>query len=367
MSPAYTLYGARISYYTGKVRAYLDWKGLPYAEVPATAQVYRDVVLPRVGAAVIPVVVTPEGQTLQDSTDIIEALEQRHGGPAITPASGVRRLVAALLELYGDEWLLIAAMHYRWHHNRDWAQAAFGALSAPDAPAHKQREIGAQLAAPFAQAAAALGAGSPAMQAAIEASYEALLDELDAHFALHACVLGTRPSVADFGLYGPLYAHQYLDPASGALMRRRAPQVVRWVQALETQRAPLSGEFLAGDAIPPTLEPVLRRQMREQLPVLVDTAGRLGAWLAEHPGETAPRSLGRHTFTLDGVAGERIVRPYSLWMLQRARDVYRSLSDAERSRADALLTRVGGEAFQAFPDPPRLVRKGLSVAAEALA
>jgi glutathione S-transferase len=360
MSPT-TLYGARISYYTGKVRAYLDWKGLPYTEVSATAEVYGSIVLPRVGVPVIPVVVTPEGDTLQDSTHIIETLEQRHGAPSITPGGGVQRLVAALLELYGDEWLIIPAMHYRWHHNRDWALQAFGQLNAPEAPLAQQRAIGAERAVPFAKAAQLLGANTPAMQSAIEHSYEALLDELNAHFARYDYVLGSRPSIADFGLYGPLYAHQYLDPASGALMRAKAPHVVRWVQRLETQAAPRSGDFLANDDVPDTLEPVLRRQMHEQWPVLVDTACRLRPWLADHPGEVAPRVLGQHSFTVAGETGERIVRPYSLWMAQRARDIYLALQGRERARADALLARVGGDLFRNFPDPPRLARRGLSV------
>lgn len=358
----YTLYGSPISYYTGKVRAYLDWKGLPYEEVLASAEVFRDVILPRVGFAVIPVVVTASGETLQDSTDIIETLEQRHGGPGITPPGGVQRLAAALLELYGDEWLVIPAMHYRWHHNREWALRAFGELSAPHAPPDEQLAIGTRRAGPFAQAAVLLGASTPQMQGAIERSYEGLLGELDAHFASLPHALGSRPSIADFGLYGPLYAHQYRDPASGALMRRLAPNVVRWVQRLERQEAPLSGAFLPHDEIPATLEPVLRRQMREQMPVLADSVRLLDPWLDAHPGEPVPRAIGQHTFTLEGVTGERIVRPYSLWMLQRARDVYRGLAPDERLRADAWLDRVGGEVFREIADPPRLVRRGLSVA-----
>jgi hypothetical protein len=71
----YRLYGAKISYYTGKVRAYLRWKGLAYEEILATADVYRDVIVPRVGFAVIPVVITSADEALQDSTEIIEELE----------------------------------------------------------------------------------------------------------------------------------------------------------------------------------------------------------------------------------------------------------------------------------------------------
>lgn len=358
----YTLYGSPISLFTGKVRAYLDWKGLPYEEVQATAEIYREVVLPRVGFPVIPVIVSDTGETLQDSTDIIETLEQRHGAPAITPGGGLQRLAAALLELYGDEWLVIPAMHYRWHHNRDWALRAFGELNAPQATPDEQLAIGTKRAGPFAQAAVLLGAGAPQMQAAIEQSYEALLAELDAHFQLHPYALGTRPCMADFGLYGPLYAHQYRDPASGELMRRLAPNVVRWIQRLERPTAPLTGDFVEGDAVPATLEPVLRRQMREQMPVLADSAQRLQAWLVEHPGERIPRAIGQHGFEIEGVRGDRIVRPYSLWMLQRARNVYLSLQGAERARADAWLERIGGQGFRALQDAPRLVRSGLSVA-----
>lgn len=363
MAPTpYRLYGAEISYFTGKVRAYLRWKGIAYDEILATATVYRDVILPRVGFAVIPVVVTSANETLQDSTEIIEELEQRHPHPTIVPRGAAQQLVGQLLELYGDEWLVIAAMHYRWHHNREWAIKAFGEVNAPEAKAEEQVAIGSRRAGPFAQAAVLLGA-EPHMHAAIEASYEGLLRELDLHFRLHRYVLGDRPSIGDFGLFGPLYAHQYRDPFSGAHMRRMAPDVVRWV---ERMRHPVSGEvgeFLADDAIPETLLPVLRRMMREQLPVLVDSAARVRAWLVSHPGEVVPRSIGMHRYTIEGVRGQRIVRPYSLWMLQRARDTYRDLTAAVRQRVDELLRSVGGHAFLTFADPPRLARQGLSVQA----
>jgi glutathione S-transferase len=358
------LYGAEISYFTGKVRAYLRWKGLPFDEISADAAVYREVIVPRVGFPVIPVVVTPEDETLQDSTDIIDALEHRHGEPFVHPSSPVQRLVAALLELYGDEWLVIPAMHYRWHHNRRWAMKSFGELSAPHATPEEQMAIGEKRAEPFANAAVLLGA-APEMHAAIEASYEALLGELDRHFSAYPYVLGERPCVGDLGLVGPLYAHQYRDPASGELMRRLAPNVARWVERMQHAPAPRSGEFLAGDRIPSTLLPVLGRMMREQMPVLVDSSRLLREWLALHPGQRVPRSIGMHAYELEGRRGTRIVRPYSLWMLQRARDVYRQLSAVDRAAADGLLEDVGGRSFIAFQDGPRLARDGMSVGVEA--
>jgi glutathione S-transferase len=357
----YTLYGAQISYFTGKVRAYLRWKGIPFTEVTPTAGIYRDVILPRVGFPVIPVMVTPNGDTLQDSSDIIDALERAHGGPSVFPAGGTQRLVSALLELYGDEWLVIPAMHYRWHHNRDWAIRAFGEVSAPDATPEEQVAIGSRRAAPFAQAAVALGA-APHMHAAIERSYESLLGELDRHFAVTPYALGTRPSIGDFGLFGPLYAHQYRDPASGALMHRLAPNVVAWVERMRDAPSPRAGDFVPDDQVPDTLLPVLRRMMREQLPELVDTATALHHWLAAHRDEKIPRSIGTHSFEIEGSRGERYVGCYKLWMLQRALDVYRGLTASERERADRLIDAVGGQALRSFDELPRLERDGLSVA-----
>src|SRR6056297_2621150 len=94
----YRLYGGEISYYSGKMRAYLRHKGIPFDEYTATREVYKEVILPRVGWPVIPVVVTPDDETLQDSSDIIDALEQRFPEPAVYPEGPCQKLAALLLE-----------------------------------------------------------------------------------------------------------------------------------------------------------------------------------------------------------------------------------------------------------------------------
>ena len=56
----YQLLGSEISYFTGKARAYLRWKGVDFKEVTATRDVYTTTILPRVGWAVIPVMIAPD-------------------------------------------------------------------------------------------------------------------------------------------------------------------------------------------------------------------------------------------------------------------------------------------------------------------
>ncbi|MCC5886515.1 MAG: glutathione S-transferase N-terminal domain-containing protein [Gammaproteobacteria bacterium] len=364
----YRLYGGEISYYSGKVRAYLRHKGIPFEEQQATREVYKEVILPRVGWPVIPVVVTPDDQTLQDSSDIIDALEQRFPEPSVYPEGPCQKLAALLLEVYGDEWLKIPAMHYRWNHNTDWIIREFGRLSRPDGTAEEQYEIGERTCRPFRGSLPALGVSESTIPA-IEASYEALLGDLDAHFAKHPFLFGNRPSIGDFGLIGPLYAHQYRDPASGALMERIAPSVVAWVKRMvEPANADTKGEFLPDDDVPDTLLPVLARMAAEQFPVLASTRTAFEAWNAAHPEEAIPRGIGMHGFTLQRdtpqqAQGERAIFPFDLWMLQRPQDHYRELDGSGRAAADAFMTRFGSDgALLAPSNPTRLTRVAFRLA-----
>lgn len=344
MSDRYQLFGAQVSYFTGKARAYLRYKDIPFDEVLATREVYRNVILPRVGWAVIPVVITPEDETLQDTTDIIDALELRFPESPVYPATPRQRLAALLLEVYGDEWLVIPAMHYRWNYCYDWVVLEFGKLSAPDRPEEEQRAVGERNAKAFHGALPPLGVNDTTRRA-IEISYEALLGDLERHFRQHAFLFGSRPSIGDFGLIGPFYAHLYRDPYPGELMRRTAPSVAAWVERMQDPK-PGTGAFLPDDEVPDTLLPVLRRMADEQLPVLVETVAATAAWLDAHPDEEIPRGIGMHDFTLlrgtpDEVTSQRVIRPFSQWMFQRPLDFYRGLGGAARESCDELLEAIG--------------------------
>ena len=113
----YTLYGTEFSLYSGKVRAYLKYKNIPYQEVHPTISTYKKIIVPKTGVSYIPVLQTPNDDYLQDTTHIIDTLEKDFPENSIYPTTPKQRLVSLLFELYGDEWLLIPAMHYRWNYN----------------------------------------------------------------------------------------------------------------------------------------------------------------------------------------------------------------------------------------------------------
>lgn len=340
------LYGAPLSLYTGKARAFLNWKNVDYEEILASPDIYRTIILPKVGIPIIPVVGTECGEIIQDTTEIIDHFEALEPVPSIYPAGAVQKLAALLLELYGDEWLLIPAMHYRWNHNEEWVYGEFGAVVAPGASPEIRLAAGREAGARFRQFVPVLGIDANTIPA-IEASYEAFLGEFDRHLADHPFLFGTRPSIGDYGLIGPLYAHLWRDPRSGDLMRRLAPRVAEWVERVEFPATRGSGEFLSEDQIPDTLLPILRRQAREQLPVLVQTMKLLSQWMGENPGkDSPPRMLGLMDFTLAGpdgaeVKSQRAAMPYPLWMLQRALDHLAGLTGEDRKRALAFLHAIG--------------------------
>lgn len=339
------LYGAPASLFSGKARAYLDWKQIDYQELPPSPEVMQQVIIPAVGYPVVPVVRKDDGTVIQDTTNIIDHFEAEAGGPSVYPRTPAQKLVALLLELYGDEWLVIPAMHYRWNYNEKWIYGEFGKSNLPEGSSEEQVERGREIGQRFKGFVPMLGI-NPATIPAIEKSYEGLLADLDSHFAEYDYLLGTRPSIGDYGLIGPLYAHLYRDPESGKLMKRLAPHVAAWVERMIEPSAPLSGDFLEADTIPDTLLPVLRRMMEEQIPHLQAVANLYTAWAHANPDAEIPRAIGMAPYRIEGVDGERFASPFSLWMLQRPLDFYRELGGADKAVVDPLLDRVGGSAFR---------------------
>lgn len=348
MTQKYRLYGTECSLYSGKARAYLRYKGIPYEEILSTRDVYREVILPRVGRPIIPVVVTPEDETLQDTTVIIDALEDRFPEPSVYPHTPAQRLAALLVEMYADEWLVMPAMHYRWHFWKDnlyFILGEFGATAKPEWPGLLQPLAGLPPAMAFGNLYRPYFGINRKTRKAVEKSYLGFLDEFEAHLKQYDYLLGGRPSMGDYGLIAPLYAHLYRDPYPGKLMRKRAPHVARWVERVENGDKG-TGDFLPQDDIPDTLLPILARIFREQAPVLLDTFRRVGEWAKEHPGvQKVPRTIGTHAYTLEGVTGKRMVQPFAQWMAQRPIFFYQSLKDTETKTLAPILELPGARKF----------------------
>jgi len=364
----YILWGGALSYYTGKARSYLIKKRIPYRECFPTHAVFRTKIVPALGFLVVPVLEAPDGSIIQDTTDIIEHLEETFPEPRLNPSTPGQRTVASLVGAFGSEGLLKPGMHYRWSYlaqQENFLRTEFGRV----ASASRDRADRAAAAAPFMQAMQVhlprLGISSETIPA-IERSYENLLDILDAHFMMHPYVLGGRPSDADFGLMAPLFAHLARDPYPSALMKSRAPNVFRWTERMNLPDL-FDGEFAEmdvcyppDDAIPESVEPLLAHIFKDWGPELLANAERYNTWVAENPslksgdlvsaqGERQLHpSVGEIAYTLR----DRTIRcagaPHALWHFDKAVTRARSLTGAAKAQFDALIRRTGGERVMAI-------------------
>lgn len=346
----YRHWGWPSSPYSAKTRGWLRFKGVEFAdEVPTLGQMLGRI-RKTVGRVVLPVVITPTGELLQDSTVIIDTINRREPGPSAFPTTPRQRFVARLLELYADEWVSIIAMHTRWNlPNRDFIVADFGACAAPRMSGWVQRMVGRRLAKRMSAYLPKLGIGKTTT-IAIEAWLEELLDTLEAHFNEHRFLLGDAPCIGDFALMGPLHAHVDRDPASAYFLERR-PAVRAWLARVHAGERGTT--WLRGDALPWTMPAILRRFFADQVPFLASTAQALAQWRAEHPEpKRVPRSMGRAPVQIGAATGERARSTYALWMLQRALAAF----DTAPASADlsGWLAEAQGEAFALLPREPEL-------------
>lgn len=366
MNNSYTLYAWPLSYYSGKARAYLRYKAIPHREKPVRFWTFKTI-KKKTGATVMPVVVTPEGEWLQDTSYIMDRLEQRFPESPVLPVTPRQRLAALILEAWGDEFWVPSAMHYRWSFHENFEkvfQPEGGNDLMPFAPRFIKNKLIATGAGQMRSFLPGLGVAKGQLRL-IETWTERTLDLLEAHFSKYSYLLGTRPSYGDFGLIGPLFAHLGRDPYPKRVLMGPRPHLAAWIARMQQPENPLGGQFLDHDEIPHTLDPVFESIFSEFWPYLKKTQEQLHAAVPQlEPGRGFPRSLGTIEFPTAGQPFRRQAFPFSLWMIQRALDAYRQFSDDDKQRADAWLNSVGGRDAMQLQIKPRLKRLALHVAPE---
>ncbi len=349
----YRFHAFEVSYFSAKVRPALRYKQLWYEEVRANV----GDILQRTGLGFIPILETPDGQVWQDTSEILDQLEVCHPNPPLFPTSPVQRMAAHLIELYSDEFGLIPAMHYRWGSElgEASARARFTAMIGNE-------KRGRAAADRMARARLMLGA-TDAAAPAIEAHTRDLLDVLSRHFGSSPYLLGARMSLADCALMGPLYGHFFNDLVSRKLLLESAVPVCGWIERCNFPTSDGQGEWLEGDALAPSLRAVLSVMGRDAAQVLLDAVRSFEAWADTRPEdvEEPPRAIGPYATALRGTPIQKGCLPYSLWMLQRSLDVYRSFSEPERKRVDESLVGSGWETVLAYQPRHRLGKKNFQL------
>lgn len=342
----YVFYGFPSSLYSAKVRSYLIKQHIEFVERTCGDSRYLEGVVPQIGRVIAPVLETPDGELVQDTTYIIDFLEERETPrhPAY-PTTPRQLAVAHALNLFGSEGLLRPAMHYRWNvdgGNAEFIEGEFKRTLATGMPPEMQSEVFRYFAGAMRAQMVQSGC-APTDGPLIEAVYKEFLELLDSHLQSSPYLLGGVPTIADYAFIGPLRAHLGRDPMPSQLMKTTAPWVYRWVERMYMPNHD-AGEYLdypeelfAGDAIPPTLRALLQFAGEETTAETVAQVAFLDNWLAEHPeiseGDVLPyemdaRFIGTVTTPYRGGSLETGVLPYRLLQVQRLHDAVEAMDPA---------------------------------------
>jgi glutathione S-transferase len=261
MADGYRIIGAEMSPYSVKVRSYFRYKAIPHQWIlrnaASQAEFEKHAKLP-----IVPLVVTPDGKGIQDSTPIIEAMEKVFPEPSIHPDDAVASFVSALIEEFGDEWGNKWMFHYRWARDVDQISAAgrIARMRGPAAGEEQHAAFAGQVRARMVDRVWFVGSNAVTAPQ-IEAGFADMLGLLDTHLATRPYLFGGRPAFADFGLWSQIY-EMWTDPTAGAIIGGGAPHVLDWVHRMLWPKA--EGPFEAWSSLQPTLMPILTEQVGAQ-------------------------------------------------------------------------------------------------------
>jgi glutathione S-transferase len=307
------VYGLDLSYFTGKLQAYLRYCELPFRFVEMNLGDMRKVAQ-KTGMAQMPAIELADGRWLTDTTAIIDWIEGLRTGLEVTAKDPVLRFFSLLMEDYADEWLWRPALHYRWSFKPD-AEHLGGRIA---------REMMRDLPLPLSVRKALIirrqkakyvrgdGVGA-ASRAHVENIYLRNLSDLEAIFQKRPFMMGNRPSLVDFAFMGPMFRHFSLDPTPSKIMRDQAPGVYEWVARVWNARASNYGGNNLLDEVPQDWSPFLHDMGKGYLPYLAANALAAG------------QKRSKFSIQIEGVAYHLPVNLNRVHCLARLQAAYMSL------------------------------------------
>ena len=343
------LWGVSVSYFTGKIETYLRYKGIGYDMEPPFADHKR--IRKLAGAIQVPIIERDDGRWMSDSTPIILQLEKEYPARSVLPENPVVRFIARLIEDYGDEWLWRPAMHYRWSYEHD--RELLSRILADEVTNHvplprfmrrsmlKRRQRGGYV---------IQDGVNDTTRDHVEAGYFTALRNMTAILKNRPFLFGKTPSIADFGMMGPMFRHFGQDPTPAFIMRYQAPAVFEWVARMWNAGA-TAGEAEFVESVPD-----------DTIPMLKEISGTHLVQLRENAAAYA-RGDKYFEMTVQGCHYRRLpVSQYRVYCLERLREAFRELGADDQATVKSILTQPE---CQLLWDESLTVRSGYDEAREA--
>lgn len=341
MSKTIRLYGWPNSPFTAKVRGFLRHKNLPFDEITPTAWQFRKKIKKKIGRYMIPVAQHPDLGLLQDSYEIITRLDRYHNGEvhgrqkfhcgvhhSFIPHSPKQRFVCKLLEAFADIWFIPTALHTRWNTTKENSvhmKKEFGRLALPGYPTFAQKYAGERIGDAMAAYLPIFGVDE-VTKPGFEEFIQYLLGALEKHLSKSNYLFGGRPSLADFAIMGPLYAHTWRDPHSGwREIVERHSHVTEWMHKthgegeqgyIPCEFSEQSSTWIPDDEIPETLLPLMRPVVKDFLPYINQCVSKINEYCSHNDDLRVPRALGWMDFSMFGHRGTRKIVTFDQWKIQ---------------------------------------------------
>ena len=268
----YLHYGTMFSYYSAKTRAVMSFKRIPFVEVYDPRELSGRI-QEATSKRMIPVLVAPDGEILQDTTVIVDALEARFPDRPVFPADSAMMLLSRIAEFFIDELWITTAMNTRWNDpvSKAFAIGEFGRGigEAHGLEGEAAMAIGQRVADQMQSYLPYLGIGTEDGQRIASQFFRTATLKLNNVVGKDRYALGSRPWLIDFVLFEGYYAHHYRDAgAAQQFLEQEAPQLCYYLDALH-----------AGHCIAPEGEPGISDALVDYLSYVGPSAAAFGAAL----------------------------------------------------------------------------------------
>ncbi len=320
------VWGVSVSYYTGKLEAYLRYKGIDYEmEHPFAKQKY---IRERAGAIQVPIVERDDGRWMSDSTPIIQQLEREYPERPVMPSNPVVRFIALLIEDYGDEWLWRSAMHYRWSYDHD--RELLSRILADEVTTHlllprfiRRYMVKRRQHTRFVKRDGVTRETWDHVEAGFFNAMKGMLSMLETRPYL----LGDTPSIADIGMMGPMLRHFGQDPTPAAIMRNDWPAIAEWVARVWNAHS-TAGETSLLNTAPSDSAPLLKEIAETHMVQLKENALAYG------------QRQKQFEMNVQGCTYEKMpVSRYRVYCLERLREEFASLEEGDQQKVRSLLSQ----------------------------
>ncbi|ARN75225.1 glutathione S-transferase family protein [Oceanicoccus sagamiensis] len=330
MPKPYTVYKSDISYFSGKLEAYLRYKDIPHTTVDCNQQTLR-MIGKKTGTAKMPAIEMANGQWLYDTTPTIQWLEKQHTNSSVLPEDPALRFIALLMEDYADEWLWRPAMWWRWVPKasrvtlgrRIAGEMVAKPLAIPLGFYFGRRQLNEWLWKD--------GVDSSNSDTVRDMLFREL-EYLEPLFEQQPFILGSHPSVADFGYFASMFRHFGNDPISAEVMRRHGPNTYEWLARLwNSHHSKLSNTVSWVWPEADYWQPLLERIANDYLPYLHQNAMAFanGQQRFDYQGNSLafPGTVTTH---------------YRVWCRQQLQREFALLNPEQQQRIEQCFAMAGG-------------------------